>query len=318
VRQKRLGDSDLTVPVVGLGCNNFAFRMDDAQVTPTVHAALDHGVTLFDTANSYGGRGGSERLLGEALEGRRDEAIIATKFGWDMGDNHENRGSAPYVRKALEDSLSRLRTDRIDLYQMHVPDPNTPIEETLGALTDLVVEGRIRYLGCSNFEAWRLVDADWTSRTNSLERFVSVQNQYSLIDREIEREVVPVAAKLGVGILPFFPLANGVLTGKYLPGGEVPSTSRLGRNPQRAEELLTPRNFEQLHKLDDFARECGRSLLDVALAGLAVQPQVGCVIAGATSPDQVRMNAEAGDWELDADEVAALRAILDSIDGASE
>jgi aryl-alcohol dehydrogenase-like predicted oxidoreductase len=307
---RQLGSSGLTASVVGLGCNQFRTKMDDAAVNDTVSAAFDAGVTLFDTADIYGGRGGSEESLGLALRGRRDRAVVATKFGMDMGDGTVARGSRRYVRTAVEASLRRLQTDWIDLYQYHEPDGVTPIAETLAALNELVDEGKVRYIGSSNLAAWQVVEAEWTARTAHAERFISAQNRYSLLERDAERELAPAAARCGVGILPFYPLAAGVLTGKYRRGEAPPAGTRLAGQPHRATEMLTEPTFALVDRLEAFGRERGHSLLDVAVAGLASRPAVGSVIAGATSPEQVRGNAAAGDWVLDAGDRAALEEAL--------
>lgn len=310
MHHRQLGSSGLTVSVVGLGCNQFRTRMDDATVNDAVSAALDAGITLFDTADIYGNRGGSEESLGLALRGRRDRAVVATKFGMDMRDGTVARGSRRYLRRAVEASLRRLQTDWIDLYQYHEHDGVTPLEETLAAMDELVEEGKVRYIGSSNLAAWQVVDAEWMARSAHSERFVSAQNRYSLLERDAERELVPAALRCGVGILPFYPLAAGVLTGKYRRGQAPPAGTRLAGQPQRAGEMLTESTFELLDRLDTFARDCGRSLLEVAIAGLASRPAVGSVIAGATSAEQVQRNAAAGDWMLSAEERAALDAAL--------
>jgi aryl-alcohol dehydrogenase-like predicted oxidoreductase len=307
---RQLGSSGLTVSVVGLGCNQFRIKMDDAAVNDTVSAALDAGVTLFDTADIYGGRGGSEESLGLALRGRRERAVVATKFGMDMGDGTVARGSRRYIRTAVEASLRRLQTDWIDLYQYHEPDGVTPIAETLAALDELVDEGKVRYIGSSNLAAWQVVDAEWTARSSHRERFISAQNRYSLLEREVERELAPAALRCGVGILPFYPLAAGVLTGKYRRGEQPPVGSRLAGQPHRAAEMLTETTHALVERLEAFGRERGHSMLDVAIAGLASRPAVGSVIAGATSPEQVRANAAAGDWALSAEDQAELDTLL--------
>jgi aryl-alcohol dehydrogenase-like predicted oxidoreductase len=296
MRYRQLGDSGLTVSVVGLGTNQFRTKMNDAAVRDTVSAALDAGITLFDTADIYGNRGGSESLLGEVLKGRRDDVVLATKFGMDMrganGEDHGARGSRRYIRRAVEASLRRLQTDHVDLYQYHQPDGVTPVHETLGALDELVREGKVRYIGSSNFAAWQVADAEWTSRTEHLSRFISGQNRYSLLERDAETELTPACRRYGVGILPFFPLAMGLLTGKYRRGQPAPPGSRLaGRDSAFTDEV-----FDRVEALEEFARRRGLDLLDVAIGGLAAQPQVGSVIAGATKPEQVRANARAGDW----------------------
>ena len=296
-----LGDSGLMVSAVGIGCNAFSRRVDLAGVEDILRAARDVGVNLLDTADVYGApAGGSESLLGEALEGQRDEFVVATKFGMDMrgdnGEDHGVRGSRGYVRRAVEGSLRRLRTDYIDLYQLHVPDDVTPIEETLSVLTDLVREGKIRYLGCSNFAGWQVADADWTARTAGLERFVSVQNRYSLLDRTIEDEVVPACEQYGLGVLPFFPLEYGLLTGKYRRGEAAPAGSRAALDPTRA-QWLEQADWDRIEAVERYAAARDLDVLEVAIAGLAAQPAVSSVLSGATSGDQVRANAAALRWE---------------------
>jgi aryl-alcohol dehydrogenase-like predicted oxidoreductase len=293
-----LGDSGLMVSTVGVGCNAFGRRVDLDGVRGILDAAQDVGVTLLDTADIYGGGGASEEMLGEALRGRRDEFVVATKFGMDMGGangaDHGVRGSRAYVRRAVEASLRRLRVDHIDLYQLHEPDEVTPIEETLSALTDLVREGKVRYAGCSNFAGWQIADADWTARTAGLERFVSVQNRYSLLHRDLETEVAPAAEQFGLGILPFFPLEYGLLTGKYHRGEAAPAGSRAATAPS---PWLDHADWDRLEAVTKYAEARDLSVLDVAIAGLGAQPAVASVIAGATSGDQVRANAAAMGWE---------------------
>jgi aryl-alcohol dehydrogenase-like predicted oxidoreductase len=302
-----LGDSGLMVSVVGIGCNAFGRRVDLAGVKEILDAAQDVGVTLLDTADVYGVDGASEELIGEAIRGRRDDFVVATKFGMDMlGANcadHGVRGSRHYVRRAVEASLRRLRVDHLDLYQLHEPDPVTPVEETLSALTDLVREGKVCYLGCSNVEGWRIADADWTARTAGLERFVSVQNRYSLLHRDLEAEVGPAAERFGLGILPYFPLEYGLLTGKYHRGQEAPAGSRAAGTPA---PWLAHADWDRIEALTSYAEARDLSLLDVAIAGLAAQPAVSSVIAGATRGDQVRANAAALRWEPDEADLAQL------------
>jgi aryl-alcohol dehydrogenase-like predicted oxidoreductase len=292
--------------VVGLGCNNFGRRIDLEQTRAVVHAALDAGITLFDTADIYGE---SEDFLGEVLGSAREDIVLATKFGMDMhgllGPDWGARGSRRYIRKAIESSLRRLRTDRIDLYQLHAPDPSTPIDETLAALHELVDEGKVRYIGCSNFAAWQLADADWTARSGGHPRFVSAQNHYSLIERGVEAELTPACQRFGVGILPFYPLANGLLSGKYRRGESAPEGSRLSMRP----EWLTDERFDRVEALASYAQERGRSLLDVAIGGLAAQRQVASVIAGATKPEQVRANVAAGEWVPTKEDLSALNRL---------
>jgi aryl-alcohol dehydrogenase-like predicted oxidoreductase len=306
MRFRRLGDSGLTVSVVGLGCNNFGRRIDLDATREVVHAALDAGITLFDTADIYGE---SEDFLGEVLGAARSDIVLATKFGMDMGGklgpDWGARGSRRYIRKAIESSLRRLRTDWIDLYQLHAPDPKTPIEETLAALHELVDEGKVRYLGCSNFAAWQLADADWTARSSGHPRFISAQNHYSLIERGVEAELVPACVRYGVGVLPFYPLANGLLTGKYQRGLDAPEGTRLAAR----RDWLSDDRFDKVEALSAYAEERAASLLDVAIGGLAAQPAVGSVIAGATKPEQVRANVAAGAWVPNEEDLAALNKL---------
>ena len=308
---QQLGTSGLTVSTVGIGCNNFGARMADEDVPRVVHAAIDAGVTLFDTADVYGHAGGSETLLGRALGTRRSEVVVATKFGMDMGGANGPdwgaRGSRRYVRLAVEASLRRLGTDWIDLYQLHRPDPSTPIEETLSVLTDLVTEGKVRYLGSSNFSGWQAVDADWTARTGGYEPFVSAQNEYSWLDRGAEAELVPALEHTGQSLLPFFPLARGLLTGKYRRGQAAPEGSRLATQA----DVLAGADFDTVEAIAGFAQERDLTMLQVAIGGLAAMPTVGSVIAGATSVEQIRANVEAGRWQpsgADLDELARITA----------
>ena len=307
---RKLGSSQVTVPSVGIGCNAFGTRMDADQVQAVVDAAIEHGATFFDTADVYG-LGASEELLGRALGARRDDVVIATKFGMDMqghtGDDHGRRGSAAYVRASVEGSLRRLGTDHIDLYQLHVPDPQTPIEETLGALDDLVTAGTVRAIGCSNFKAWQVVDAAWTSRTRGLTSFVTAQNEYSMYNRTAELELTPACLDLGVGILPYFPLAYGLLTGKYHRGEAAPDGSRLSLSSQA--RRLANADWDRIEALQAFADEQGITLLELAVGGLAAQPAVASVIAGATRPEQVEANVSAAAWEPKADVLDALEEV---------
>jgi aryl-alcohol dehydrogenase-like predicted oxidoreductase len=312
---RRLGNSGLTVSVVGLGTNNFGMKLDFDQSRAVTHAALDAGITLFDTADSYGD---SEERLGEILEGKRDDVIIATKFGSDAarlgkgnGADWGARGSRRYVRKAVEASLRRLRTDWIDLYQLHRPDPGTPIEETLEVLTDLVREGKVRYIGHSNFSGWQTSHADWTARTSGYTRFIGAQNEYSWLDRSIESDLVPALEHYGIGLLPYFPLASGLLTGKYKRGEAPPKGSRL--EAWGLGSRLTEQVFDVLESLEKFAVERGISLLDVAIGGLAARPSVTSVIAGATSPQQVHANVKAGNWKPSAEDLSALEKITERV-----
>ncbi|MDX6310198.1 MAG: hypothetical protein QOI06_3244 [Nocardioidaceae bacterium] len=305
---RQLGPSGLTVSEVGVGCNAFGARIDEERTRSVVTAALDAGITLFDTADTYG-TGASEELLGKALGGHRDDVVVATKFGMDMhganGPDWGVRGSRRYIRKAVHASLSRLGTDWIDLYQMHTPDPLTPVEETLEALHELVLEGKVRYLGSSNFAGWQVVDADWVAQVNGDAGFVSAQNKYSLYDRSADAELVPALEHLGVSLLPFFPLEYGLLTGKYKRGEAASEGSRLAAQKQRLEQA----DFDKIEALEKFARERSVSILDVAIGGLVAMPYIGSVIAGATSAEQVTMNAKAGEWRPSAEDRHELDAL---------
>jgi aryl-alcohol dehydrogenase-like predicted oxidoreductase len=290
------------VSVVGLGCNNFGMRVDLEGTRAVVDAAIDAGVTLLDTADVYGNKGGSESFLGEVLEGRREQVVLATKFGGDMGDGTKARGSRDYIQKAVDASLRRLRTDVIDVYQYHTPDNVTPFEETFGALHELVQTGKVRHVGHSNLTAAQVEEVDEICRTNGFARPISAQNEYSLLRREAEQELLPTCDRLGLGVLPYFPLASGLLTGKYRRGAERPDGARLsGRD-----EIFTEEMFDRLEALEELAARRGVTLLQIAIGGLLAQPAVASVIAGATRPEQVRANAAAADWEPTPDDVAAL------------
>jgi aryl-alcohol dehydrogenase-like predicted oxidoreductase len=311
---RRLGDSGLVVSVVGIGCNNFGRKVDLDGTRAVVDAALDTGINFFDTADIYGDpHGRSEELLGAALRGRREDVVVATKFGMDMaganGQDHGARGARRYIARAVEASLRRLGTDYIDLYQMHEPDPGTPIEETLSALDDLVRAGKVRYLGNSNFSGWQIADASWTARAGGLTPFISAQNHYSLVHRSVEAEVVPACEHFGLGLLPYFPLANGLLTGKYKRGEVPPAGSRLSGGGRYAERLAAA-PWDTIEAIEKYAAVRGLSMLQVAIGGLAAQPAVTSVIAGATTPEQVRANAASITWHPSDDDLAELKAIL--------
>ena len=308
---RHLGRSGLEVSVVGIGCNNFGRRCDLDATTAVVNASLDAGVNLFDTADVYGPAGLSEEYLGKALGSRRQDVVIATKFASPMGEGPMRRGgSRRYIIQACEDSLRRLGTDYIDLYQVHQPDGSTPIEETLRALDDLVRAGKVRYIGHSNFTGWMTSEAAWVAKTEHLTPFISAQNNYSLIDRSVEAELVPACNKHGVSILPYFPLASGFLTGKYRRGEPMPEGVRLAVWPaQMANRIMTDRNWDILEGLENFAQQRGHTVLDVAIGWLASLPHVGSVIAGATRPEQVVDNVKAGSWKLTAEELAEVDTI---------
>lgn len=306
---RRLGRSGLEVSVVGIGCNNFGRRCDQEQTTAVVDKALEVGINLFDTADIYGGDGRSEQFLGKALEGRRQDAVVATKFSGPMGDGPMRRGtSRKYIMDAVDASLTRLNTDYIDLYQVHFPDAETPMEETVRALDDLVRAGKVRYLGNSNFSGWQIAHADWIAQTNHQTPFIAAQNQWSLLQRGVESEIVPAAQAFGLGVLPFFPLASGMLTGKYKRGTDAPEGTRLAEGPMAARSL-TDRNFDIVEPLEVYALEHGHTLLELAFSWLASHPAVSSVIAGATKPEQVTSNAESAGWVLTAEERADVDAI---------
>jgi aryl-alcohol dehydrogenase-like predicted oxidoreductase len=307
---RNLGHSGLRVSVVGLGCNNFGGRLDLAATRRVVDRAIEQGITLFDTADSYGNRGGSESQLGEILGARRRDIVLATKFASPMDDAGILKGaSRRYVMRAVESSLARLRTDWIDLYQLHWPDPLTPIEETLRALDDCVRQGKVRYIGCSNLAAWQVVDALWTSRHEGLERFVSSQNEYSLLQRDHERELIPALVANGLGLLPYYPLASGLLTGKYRRGAPPPEGTRLASVKSWAERFLTDRNFDRVEALERFCSERGHTLVELAFSWLAAKAPVASIIAGATRPEQIDANVAAASWRLTADDVAEVDRI---------
>jgi aryl-alcohol dehydrogenase-like predicted oxidoreductase len=300
MRYEKLGHSDVTVSAVGLGTDDFGARMDFDAARAVVEAALDEGITHFDTAEIYG-EGQSEEMLGKALEGRRDDVVIATKFGW-VSTTGENCGSRAYVRGAIEHSLARLRTDHVDVLYYHQPDRVTPIAETLGAMQELVDEGKVRAIGCSNFDEALLREAE--NVANGGPRVAAIQNQYSLVERDNDNDVVPAAVELGVAFIPYYPLASGLLTGKYRRGEPPAEGTRMAS--WWGDALLDDEHFDQVDRLKAFAEERGHTLLELAIAGLASQPSIPSVIAGATRPEQVRENAAAGEWRLTDDELAAI------------
>ena len=303
MKMRRLGGSGLKVSEVGLGCNNFGMRIDEKETAAVVDAAIDAGITLFDTADIYGGTK-SEEFLGKALGKKRNKIVLATKFGMRVGDNEAKKGgSRRWIMRAVEDSLERLKTDHIDLYQFHQPDPETPIEETLRALDDLVTQGKVLYIGNSNFAGFQIADADWQARIVGRTRFVSAQNQYSLLERRVEHEVLPACERFGLGFLPFFPLASGLLSGKYKRGEAPPEGTRLAAWGPRGAQALNDKNFEKIEKLEAWAGERGHTLLELAFAWLLGHPVVSSVIAGATSPEQVKANAATAEWALTPAEV---------------
>lgn len=311
MKYRNLGSTGMKVSVVGIGCNNFGRRCDQQTTSEVVDAAIDLGVNFFDTADMYGPRGLSEEFLGNALA-KKDRAsiVIATKFANPMGDSeHEKGASRRYIMSAVEKSLKRLKTDYIDLYQQHVPDPSTPIEETLRALDDLVSQGKVRYIGNSNFSGWQLADADWTAESRNLNKFVTAQNLYSLMDRRLEQEVIPACKRFNIGLLPYFPLASGLLTGKYTRGKSAPEGTRLAMWGERGQAALSEDNFDKVEKLNEFAAGQGHSILELAFGWLITKPYISSVIAGATSAAQVQSNVEASGWELTEEEMSTVNKI---------
>ncbi|HWX64770.1 aldo/keto reductase [Bradyrhizobium sp.] len=307
---RNLGSSGLRVSAVGLGCNNFGQRIDLETSRKVIHKAIDLGITLFDTADIYAGQGGSETVLGTVLGDRRKDIVLATKYSKPMAADGSKQGaSRRYIMNAVEASLTRLKTDYIDLYQQHDYDPLTPLDETLRALDDLVREGKVRYIGNSNFPAWRIAEAEFTARAMNANRFISCQDEYSLVARGIENELMPAAQQYGLGLLPFFPLASGLLTGKYKRGEAAPDDTRFGKVPRLRDQYVTPRNEAIVEKLKMFAEARGHTMLELAFSWLAARPQVASVIAGATRVEQVEQNVNAIAWRLSAEEMAEIDQI---------
>jgi aryl-alcohol dehydrogenase-like predicted oxidoreductase len=307
---RNLGGSGLRVSAVGLGCNNFGQRIDLEASRKVIHKAIDLGITLFDTADIYSGMGGSETVLGEVLGDRRKDIVLATKFSKPMSEDGTKQGaSRRYIMSAVEASLKRLKTDYIDLYQQHDYDPLTPIDETLRALDDLIRQGKVRYVGNSNFPAWRIAEAEHVARAMNVSRFVSCQDEYSLVVRDVERDLLPCAQAYNLGLLPFFPLASGLLTGKYRRGEAAPDDTRFGKVPRLRDRYVTPHNEEIVERLQAFAQARGHTMLELAFCWLAARPQVASVIAGATRVEQVEQNVKAIGWSLGAEEIAEIDRI---------
>ena len=307
---RNLGSSGLRVSLVGLGCNNFGMRLDLEQTRAVVDRAFDLGITLFDTADMYGGRGGSETQLGKILGHRRKDIVLASKFGMAMSDDGTKIGaSRRYIMSAVEDSLRRLKTDWIDLYQLHQPDPLTPLDETMQALDDLVTQGKIRYIGCSNLPSWQVVESQWISKSMGINRFVSCQDEYNILNRNIEAELIPAMQKYGCGLLPYFPLASGLLTGKY-KRTEMPEGARLTDMPTFANRIyLTDENFDIVDNLNKFAHKTGHSILELAFGWMASRPTTASIIAGATKPEQIDANVAAVNWVLSQSEIDEVNKI---------
>ncbi len=307
MEQRSLGNSSLKVSVVGLGCNNFGGRLDQAGTNAVVRAALDHGVTLFDTADVYGNQGGSETMLGKALGSERSRIVLASKFGHDMGA--AGKGAAPaYIRRALDASLKRLGTDYLDLYQLHTPDPHTPLADTLGTLNELVNEGKVRAVGCSNLSAAQVREAAQIAADQDLTPFICAQDEYSLLVRGIEHELIPALEDLEMGLLPYFPLASGLLSGKYYPGS-IPEGTRFASSQGAQDRYMTPQNWSKVEALRAFAESRGRTLLELAFSWLAAQPVVSSVIAGATKAAQIEQNVSAAGWQLSAEDLTEVNRI---------
>ncbi len=307
---RQLGSSGLKVSTVGLGTNNFGGRIDAERSAAVLRQCIDEGINFIDTANIYG-RSVSEQHIGETVKGIRSQALIATKVSGAMGDGPNDRGNSRYhIMEQVEASLRRLQTDYVDLYQIHFTDPSTPIEETLRALDDLVHQGKVRYIGCSNFAAWQVCEAYWTSKALNLNAFVSVQPEYSMLNRDVERELVPFCEAYNVGVIPYFPLAGGFLTGKYQQGQPVPEGTRFAGNERAQQRTLTERNFAFLSRLESFAEERGHPIVELAIAWLLGKSIVSSVIAGATRPEQVTANAKAADWHLTPEEMEEVGRIL--------
>ena len=311
MKYRNLGLTGMKVSQVGIGCNNFGRRCDQRATDEVVDAAIDLGVNFFDTADVYGGQGLSEEFLGNAIAKKdRSSIVVATKFANPMGESKHQRGaSRRYIMGAVEDSLRRLKTDYIDLYQQHVPDVSTPIDETLRALDDLVSQGKVRYIGHSNFNGWQLADAHWTAQSRNLAHFVTAQNLYSLMDRRLEREVIPACERFGIGLLPYFPLASGLLTGKYTRGAAAPEGTRLAMWGERGQAALSEANFDIVERLTSYAEQQGHSILELAFGWLLTKPYISCVIAGATSASQVKSNVDASAWELTEEQMTIVNDI---------
>ena len=307
MKQRALGRSGLQVSLVGLGCNNFGVRTDPETSRKVIYKALDLGITLFDTADAYANRGGSETVLGETLGDRRKDIVLASKFGLPMDEAGSLKGaSRRYILSALEASLRRLKTDWIDLYWLHTPDPSTPIEETLRTLEELIRQGKVRYIGCSNLAAWQVVEAVWTSRQLGSNGFIACQNEYSLLVRDPERELLPAAEAYGLGLVPYYPLAAGLLTGKYKRNEPMPEGARLTYMQRLQDRYLTEENRQKVEQLEAFCAQRGRRLIELAFSWLAAHPAVSSVIAGATRPEQVEQNVTACDWSLSPEEMAEI------------
>ncbi|MQG20654.1 MAG: aldo/keto reductase [SAR202 cluster bacterium] len=313
MKYKRMGNSGLNVSAVGLGTNNFGMRMDYESTELVLKKCLDQGINFIDTANIYGGRGKSEEFIGQALVGTRDKYLLATKVSGPMGDGPNDRGnSRKHIMDEVENSLRRLQTDYIDLYQIHFTDPETPIDETIRVLDDLVHQGKVRYIGCSNFAGWQLTEALWTSIHEHLTSFISIQSQYSMLERDVEREVLPVCTAYDLSFIPYSPLAGGFLTGKYQRGADIPEGTRFAGNQRAQSRFLTDSNYDVLEGLEQFAQERDHTIGELAIAWLLNNSSIDSVISGATSEEQVVNNAKAAEWELTTDDMESLDEILNA------
>ena len=312
MKQRNLGNAGLKVSLVGLGCNNFGGDRCDLEASrKVIHKALDLGITLIDTADTYGNRGESEKILGECLGERRKDIVLASKCGLPMDDTGNLKGaSRRYILSAIDASLKRLKTDWIDLYIIHRPDPLTPIEETLRTLDDLVRAGKVRYSGCSTFAAWQVVEAQWTAKHHNLNHFVACQDEYSLLKRGLERDLQPVMQNYDLGLIPHTPLASGLLTGKYQRNAPLPVGARMTREKRQADRWISDRNWSTVERLSAFCQARGHTLLELAMSWLASRPLVASIIAGATSPEQLELNTRAVNWPLTADDLAELNSVL--------
>ena len=313
MNQRHLGNSGLKVSVVGLGCNNFGGDRCDLEASrKVIHRALDLGITLIDTTDTYGNRGESEKILGECLGERRKDIVLASKCGLPMDDTGNRKGaSRRYILSAIDASLKRLNTDWIDLYIIHRPDPLTPIEETLCTLDDLVRAGKVRYTGCSTFAAWQVVEAQWTAKHHNLNHFVTCQDEYNLLKRGLERDLQPVMQAYGLGLIPHTPLASGLLTGKYQRNAPLPAGARMAREKRQADRWISDRNWSTVERLNAFCQARGHTLLELAMSWLASRPLVPSIIAGATSPEQLELNTRAVNWQLTADDLTELNSVLE-------
>lgn len=306
MKYRSLGSSGLKVSAIGLGTNNFGWRTNETDATAIIDQAIDLGINFIDTANIYG-RGRSEEFIGKGIKAKRSQVILATKFGYATGEEPNEKGGSRYhILNAIDDSLRRLQTDYIDLYQIHVADPTTSIEETLSTLHNLVQMGKVRYIGCSNYSAWQLCEAIWVAKLNNYSPFITVQPRYNLLERQAENELIPCCQQYGIGIIPWGPLIGGFLTGKYQEGKEAPPNSRFSKPMPLYDQIMTTENWDKLKELTTFAEERNHTVFELALAWLLAKPWISVVIPGAREKTQVELNAKASDWELTPEEITAI------------